>query len=111
MVSQNKSEKTASNKLRLNYYIIISRPEIYPTSYDNTRQSGIFRTVTKPTEVMEAVDVYFPETDDNIQTEAVNYVGYYSTHEQSMEAVMHLQVSRTEAELSSVFRKASVHCR
>ena len=33
--------------------------------------------------------------EDNIQTEAVNYVGYYSTHEQSMEAVMHLQASRT----------------
>ena len=31
------------DKLRLNYYIIISRHDIYPTSYDNTRQSGIFR--------------------------------------------------------------------
>ena len=50
-------------------------------------------------------------TEDNIQTEAVNYVGYYSTHEQSMEAVMHLQASTTESELASVFRKASVHCR
>ena len=55
---------------------------------------------------MEAVDVIRLETaaseteresvasEDNIQTEAVNYVGYYSTHEQSMEAVMHLQASR-----------------
>ena len=49
--------------------------------------------------------------EDNIQTEAVNYVGYYSTHEQSMEAVMHLQASTTESELASIFRKASVHCR
>jgi len=117
------------DKLRLDYYIIISRQDIYPTSYDNTRQSGIFKTVIKPpnAEVMEAVDVIRLESDDstkvstepnsgggcedNIQTEAVNYVGYYSTHEQSMEAVMHLQASRTEAELASVFRKASVHCR
>ena len=41
----------------------------------------------------------------------MNYVGYYSTHEQSMEAVMHLQASTTESELASIFRKASVHCR
>ena len=78
------------------------------------RQSGIFKTVTRPpnAEVMEAVDVIFTgENEKNIKSEAVNYVGYYSTHEQSMGAVMHLQASVTEAELSSVFRKASVHCR
>ena len=95
------------NRLKLNYYIIISRPEIYPTAYDNRGQSGIFKTVTKPrnAEVMEAVKVILPKK------ESVSYVGYYSTHEQSMEAVMHLQASQTEDELSSVFRKASVHCR
>ena len=55
------------DKLRLDYYIIISRQDIYPTSYDNTRQSGIFKTVIKPpnAEVMEAVDVIRLESDDS----------------------------------------------
>ena len=53
------------DKLRLDYYIIISRQDIYPTSYDNTRQSGIFKTVIKPpnAEVMEAVDVIRLESE------------------------------------------------
>lgn len=128
---------SGNEELKLNYYIIINRTnEIYPTTYVNTKQSGIFQTVIKPAnaEVLEAVNVIFPGTSDeaikktnngaveeeatasaadeeNIQTEAVNYVGYYSTHEQSMQAVMHMQASVTEAELSSVFRKAAVHCR
>ena len=95
--SHDNKTATEANMLRLKYYIVISRHEIYPTSYNNTKQSGIFRTVTKSTsEAVEAadgldVDEMLQITIDDIQTEAVNYVGYYSTHEQSMEAVMHLQ--------------------
>merc|ERR1719447_1092268 len=55
------------DKLRLDYYIIISRQDIYPTSYDNTRQSGIFKTVIKPpnAEVMETVNVIRLEAEDS----------------------------------------------
>ena len=41
----------------------------------------------------------------------MNYVGYFSSHEQSMETVVNLQSSMTESELTSIFRKAAVHCR
>ena len=46
-----------------------------------------------------------------IANEKVNYVGYFSNHEQSMETVVHLQATMTERELTQIFRKAAVHCR
>ena len=70
-----------SDLLRLNYFILICMKEINPTSYNNESQSGIFRTVTTER-----------KREESIQSEEVNWVGYYSMHEQSMESMMHLQV-------------------
>jgi hypothetical protein len=52
-----------------------------------------------------------PQNLQDIKTEAVNYVGYFSTHEQSMQSVMQIQASTTEAELLGTFKEATVHCR
>ena len=73
-----------SDLLRLNYFILICMKEINPTSYNNESQSGIFRTVTTER-----------KREESIQSEEVNWVGYYSMHEQSMESMMHLQVKIT----------------
>merc|ERR1712062_117037 len=91
------------DSLKLNFYILISMKEINPTSANNESQSGIFRTVTP--------EQGGKSRQDDIQSENVNWIGYYSTHEQSMESMMRLQASNTETELVGVFRKASVHCR
>lgn len=111
----------AENYLKLKYIIIICRKDMYPTAYVNAQFSGIFRSVSGVTsaDVMEVkpgldLDKMLQVTASNsndICKEPVDYVGYFSTHEQSMEAVIRLQASMTEAELASVFRKASVHCR
>ena len=73
-----------SDLLRLNYFILICMKEINPTSYNNESQSGIFRTV-----------ITERKREESIQSEEVNWVGYYSMHEQSMESMMHLQVKIT----------------
>ena len=75
-------KKAQVDSLSLNFYILISMKEINPTSYNNESQSGIFRTVSKAKK----------ETTNDIQSEEVNWIGYYSTHEQSMEEIMHVQV-------------------
>ena len=42
-------------------------------------------------------------TGGDIQNEKVNYMGYYSTHEQSMETVVDIQSKMTESDLKSIF--------
>ena len=79
-------KKAQVDSLSLNFYILISMKEINPTSYNNESQSGIFRTVSKAKK----------ETTNDIQSEEVNWIGYYSTHEQSMEEIMHVQVIHTK---------------
>ena len=39
------SEVESKDVLRLRFYLVFSRKEITPTSYNNTKQSGIFRQV------------------------------------------------------------------
>ena len=127
VVSYDKKNAKPEDSLKLNFYILISMKEINPTSANNESQSGIFRTVT-PEQVHFLLftcpennrEIFFPiffffqggkSRQDDIQSENVNWIGYYSTHEQSMESMMRLQASNTETELVGVFRKASVHCR
>ena len=80
------NQELSKDELKLKYYIIISRNEIFPTSYENARQSGIFKTVMKANLRRLSIEA------NNIKAETVNYVGYYSKHEQSMEAVIQHQV-------------------
>ena len=106
VVSYDKKNAKPADSLSLNFYILISMKEINPTSANNEGQSGIFRTVTP-----DLLQSRQASSDADIQSEKVNWIGYYSTHEQSMESMMRLQASNTEIELLGVFRKASVHCR
>ena len=46
IVNQDRDEERP-DVLRLRYFLIFSRKEISPTSYDNNKQSGIFRTVLR----------------------------------------------------------------
>ena len=47
LVVSHDREVETRDVLRLRYYLVFSRKEISPTSYDNNKQSGIFRPVIK----------------------------------------------------------------
>ena len=46
-----------------------------------------------------------------IRSESVNYIGYYSAHEETMKAVIAEQAIAGEERVASVVRGATVDCR
>ncbi|CAG7825302.1 unnamed protein product [Allacma fusca] len=56
-----------------------------------------------------------PSTDKNffegIKEEQVNYMGYFSSHEQMMQTIVNEQVVEIEKEINGIVSKASIDCR
>ncbi len=103
--------------LRLKYYIVFTcKKDKFPCATSNINSAGIYKPVTSGLQAyhmqpnMEVADAPAPvpaaaaaaaAKDDgkDIITERVDWVGYYSTHEQSMLSVMNFQVCYQKSNL------------
>ena len=88
--------------LRLKYYIVLTcKKDRLPCSITNTNSQGVFKPVTSGTIAYhkDTNKSLSPEShvggdqETDIITERVDWIGYYSTHEQSMQSVMNFQAS------------------
>ena len=113
------SEKSTDEILKVDYYIVLSSVgEIYPTLNADRNQMGIFQSVTPALQARRRNLHSYKDTKNgsgiglqvDTEHEPVLYVGYYSTHEQSMQAVMDLQAKTTELALKKTLNTAADHC-
>ncbi|CAB4059233.1 SZT2 [Lepeophtheirus salmonis] len=93
---------SSHENLNLKYYIILtSKRDLYPT-YNVDKTKGQFRTVLK-NECTKPLGAKKDDTASSIQRESVNYVGFYSSREQSMEKIMSSMILATETMNGIVF--------
>ena len=58
-----------------------------------------------------SLNCFMPGRLSGIRSESVNYIGYYSAHEETMKAVIAEQAIAGEERVASVVRGATVDCR
>lgn len=103
IIAHNRSA-SSKNLLALSFYnVLTSKQDMFPLftedSQETQRATNVFMSVgdSSPTNVT--------------QEQATKYVGFYSTHEQSMNAVLKIQASTTKKSLWKILHDASVACR
>ncbi|XP_014246112.1 KICSTOR complex protein SZT2-like isoform X2 [Cimex lectularius] len=116
--------------IKLNYYVILTPGrDLYPKP-DNEWSLGKFCTVSTTNHLVysklcsstQSSDTYLDcipqqefetgETDDAylIRRESVNYLGYYSSHEQLMQQLMKLESLKVQKHIEMMVNKGSIDC-
>ncbi|RZF32788.1 hypothetical protein LSTR_LSTR011434 [Laodelphax striatellus] len=122
MISQ--EENPDPNTLSLHFYLLLtSRRELYP-NLEIERKLGKFcpvSTASSPTETDGSerrgenlaipVTIHDPSQHNEIRPESVNYLGYYSSHEQLMQQLILEQAEAARRHIIWMASQGSLDCR